>query len=173
MENLIYPKPSEITFDLSGWMLGDTMFDRCSVKIPTFPSSTQSLDAPSFEIIQIDDNRLHVSFSLAVDNIFGSDDTMVNLVLFSFPVMMIGLDIPSASTGITWSIREIHENALATELKLGKPTLASVCEYEPITRRRPGNIDTAHIDIFIPGTAYGNFMCDMDIYPAAGVILRR
>lgn len=172
MENLIYPKPSEITFDLSGWKMGDTMFGRCSVMIPTIPTSQKKIDAPLFMEMQKSGDKLHVSFSVAVDGTFPGSEMRVYLGLFTFPLRSIQMKIPAAEAGVTWR-GVASPNALADELKQGKLTLESICTYKPIVSRKPGIVSTGYINISIPSTAYGNLTCEMDLYPAPGVILKR
>lgn len=172
MENLIYPKPSEITFDLSGWKIGDTMFDRCSVMIPTIPTSQKNIDAPLFMEMQKSGDKLHVSFGVTVDGAFPGNEMRVYLGLFTFPLRSIQMTIPYAEAGVTWR-GVVSPNKLADELKSGKLTLESICTYKPIVSRKPGIVSTGYINISIPSTAYGNLTCEMDLYPAPGVILKR
>lgn len=173
MENLIYHDPAEIEFDLSGWDIGDTMFDRCSVRVQGVPSTTRSLDAPLFMEMRKSGDGVHVSFGVNVVGVFPNENVLVELVLFSFPLRSVEVSAPNADAGVTWHVVTNMENALATELGLGKLTMASVCEYEPITRMLPGNINTAEIRINFPRTAYAGITCEMDMYPAPGVIVTR
>ena len=172
MENLIYPKPAEIEFDLTGWKIGDTMFDRCTVMIPTIPTSQKNIDAPSFTEMQKSGDKLHVSFSVAVDGTFPGNEMRVYLGLFTFPLRSIQMTILDAQVGVTWE-GVVPPNKLADELKSGKLTLESICTYKPIVSRKPGIVSTGYINISIPKTAYGNFTCEMDLHPAPGVILKR
>lgn len=82
------------------------------------------------------------------------------------------MTIPNADAGVTWA-DVISPNKLADELKSGKLTLESICACNPIISRRPGIVSTGYIAISIPSTAYGNLTCEMDMWPAPGVILRR
>lgn len=174
MENLIYPEPPEITFDLNDWDAGDTMFKDCTVRVVGASSTTKPIEPPQFSNIRqlVHTGGLNANFSVAVQGEYYGEEKIVTLKLFSFPVGYV--EISHAVTGVTSSIYTYSDgNALATELKLGKPTLASICEYEPITRRLPGNVNTAEINITIPGNAYANFTCDMHMRPVPGIVIDR
>lgn len=174
MENLIYPKPSEITFDMSGWDVGDTMFKDCTVRVVGASSTTKPIESPQFSNIRKHINGLNANFSVSVQGEYYGEDKFVTLKLFSFPVEYVEISFLGADFSITSNvITHSYGNALATELRLGKPTLASICEYEPITRRLPGNINTAEIDITVPRNAYGNFTCDMHMRPVPGIVIDR
>lgn len=176
MENLIYPKPPEITFDMSGWDVGDTMFKDCTVRVVGAPSTTKQIEPPQFSNIRqlVHTGGLNANFSVAVHGEYYGEDKIVGLKLFSFPVEYVEISFLGADLSITSNvITHSYGNALATELSLGKPTLASICEYEPITRRLPGNINTAEINIKIPGNAYANFTCDMHMRPVPGIVIDR
>lgn len=174
MENLIYPKPSEITFDLSRWDIGDTMFKDCSVRVRGMPSTTRPIAAPQFSNVrQITAfGGLNAKFSVAVADEYPGEAKTVTLKLFSFPVGHV--EISHAVTGVTSNVYAYSDgNALATELRLGKLTMDSILEYEPIIRRLPGNVNTAEININIPSSAYANFECDMHMRPVPGIVIDR
>lgn len=176
MENLIYPKPSEITFDLSGWDIGDTMFKDCTVRVSGNPSTARPIEPPQFSNIRqlVHTGGLNANFAVAVADEYPGKSKVVTLELFSFPVGYVEISKPGADPNITSSIFTYSDgNALAAELRLGKLTMASILEYEPITRRLPGNIETAEIDIYIPSGAYANFTCDMHMRPVPGVVIDR
>lgn len=174
MENLIYPKPPEITFDMSGWDVGDTMFKDCSIRISGRPSSTMPLAAPQFTNVRqlLGTGTLNAKFNLAVYDVFPGEDKTVTLNLFSYPVTYVEMSILEG--GVTWNIDTYSDgNALAAELALGKLTMASILEYEPITRRLPGNVNTAEIDIHIPGGLYMPCTCDLHMRPVPGIVIDR
>lgn len=176
MENLIYPEPPEITFDLNDWDAGDTMFKDCTVRVVGASSTTKPIEPPQFSNIRqlVHTGGLNANFSVAVQGEYYGEEKIVALKLFSFPVGYVEISFLGADFSITSDIyTHSHGNALATELKLGKPTLASICEYEPITRRLPGNVNTAEINITIPGNAYANFTCDMHMRPVPGIVIDR
>lgn len=174
MENLIYPDPAEITFDLSGWDIGDTMFKDCTVRVRGIPSTTRPIAAPQFTNVRqlATFGGLNAKFAVAVADQYPGEPKTVTLKLFSFPVGYV--EISHAVTGVTSSIYTYSDgNALATELGLGKLTMASILEYEPITRRLPGNINTAEININIPNGVLANFECDMHMRPVPGIVIDR
>ena len=176
MENLIYPNPSGITFDLSGWSVGDTMFKDCTVRVRGLPSTTRPIAAPQFTSIRqiMGFGGLNANFAVAVAGEYPGEPKTVTLKLFSFPVGYVEMSTPGASADITSSIYTYSDgNALATELRLGKLTMASILEYEPIIRRLPGNINTAEIRIDIPSGAYANFTCDIHMRPVPGIVIDR
>lgn len=176
MENLIYPNPSGITFDLSGWSDGDTMFKDCSVRVRGIPSTTRPIAAPQFTNVRqlMHFGGLNANFAVAVAGEYPGEAKTVTLKLFSFPVGYVEISLPGADASITWSVFTYSEgNELATELSLGKLKMASILEYEPIIRRLPGNVNTAEININIPSNAYANFTCDMHMRPVPGIVIDR
>ena len=172
MENLIYPDPTELTFDLENWKLGDTMFKDCTIRVPNIPSTTQSLEAPRIASMRKLDDMVNVVFNVDTEFVFRDEDKFVHLKLFSFPVDNIEARVTGDDTGFTLRAEANTPNELATELSLGKLTMASILEYEPITRRLPGNVNTADIKINIQNGIYSDFQCEMNLYPAPGVILK-
>lgn len=176
MENLIYPKPSEIAFDLSGWDVGDTMFRDCTVRVRGMPSTTRPIAAPQFTNVRqlTTFGGLNANFAVAVSGEYPGEAKTVTLKLFSFPVEYVEISLPGADASITSSVFTYSDgNALAKELRLGKLTMASILEYEPITRRLPGNVNTAEININIPSSTYANFTCDMHMRPVPGIVIDR
>lgn len=172
MENLIYPKPSEITFDLSDWSFGDTMCKNCSIRVSGVPSTAKPINAPFVAEMTVSADRLIMRTSVMFPGVYLNEKKTVVFELYSFPVRNVGfVDLSSDATG---NVSTYYEgNALATELSLGKLTMASICEYEPITRRLPGNIKTAAITLNIPMEHNDGFDFTLEMRPAPGVILRR
>lgn len=171
MENLIYPKPSEITFDLSGWYRNDTMFKNCSIRISDVPSTSKPIAAPTFEEMTVSADRLILRTAVYFDGKYPNEKKTFTLELYSFPLRNI--EFVDLSSDATSSVSTYYEgNALAAELSLGKLTMASICEYEPITRKLPGNIKTAAITLNLPREYNTAFVFTLEMRPAPGVILR-
>lgn len=174
MENLIYPDPAEIVFNMIGWGAGNTMFKECSVRVQGIPTTTKPIAAPQFTgVRQLNGTgTLNAKFNLDVYDEFIGENKVVTLKLFSFPVSYVEMSILEG--GVTWNIDTYSRvNVLATELEAGRLSLETVCEYEPITRMLPGNINTAEIRINIPGGLYVPCQCDMHMRPVPGVIVNR
>lgn len=172
MENLIYPDPAELTFDLSGWVMNDTMFKNCSIRVSGVPSTTKPIATPSFEEMTVSADKLILRTSLMFPGVYPNEKKTVTFELYSFPVRNVEfVDLSSDATG---NVSTYYEgNALAAELGLGKLTMASILEYEPITRRLPGNIKTAAITLNLPREYNTGFVFTLEMRPAPGVILRR
>lgn len=172
MENLIYPKPSELTFDMSGWSVDDTMFKDCTVRVQGIPSTTKPIATPSLTRIKWDADMFIVSPMIFFNGKYPNENKTVTLELYSFPVRNV--EVVASLPGSTSNVSTYYEdNALATELGLGKLTMASILEYEPITRRLPGNIKTATINVNISREYNVNAQFLLIMHPAPGVILKR
>lgn len=169
-ETKIYPNPMKVEFQMRGFTAGDTMFKNCTLRFQNNPTSTVNIDV-SFDSLRKEAGYILFSFSIGANALLeGMDPKLIDMDLHSFPIKKIELTSENKMFSISTEMTSDNK-IIESQLNDGMLSLSKISQYEPLTRRLPGNIKTCGIHIFIPRAEYGSASYEMKLFPVDGVIV--
>lgn len=169
-ETKIYPNPMKVMFQMRDFTMWDTMFKNCTLRFQNRPTSMVNMNVP-FSDIRKEADYILFRFSIAANaELDGMDPKLIDMDLHSFPIKNIELAAENEMFSISTEMTSDNK-IIESQLNDGMLSLSEISQYEPLTRRLPGNIKTCGIHIFIPRAEYGNASYEMKLFPVDGVIV--